>query len=52
MVIGAKYFDDVYFDNKIYSKIGGICLQEFNKLELEFLYFLNYKLYVKPLHFL
>jgi len=47
LVAGCKFYDDYYFKNEYYCKIGGVSLSEFNKLECEFLVkFLQFALYV------
>ena len=45
-MIAAKFFDEEYFPNSFYSKIGGITLDDMNKLEIEFLNLIDYKLFV------
>ena len=37
LLLAAKFFDDEYFHNSFYAKLGGISLAELNALELEFL---------------
>ena len=37
LMVAIKYFDDVYYDNRFYSKVGGIALEEVNRLEAEFI---------------
>ena len=48
MVLSIKYLEDVYFDNNLYSKIGGIGLLEFNRLEYDMIQMINCKFYVDP----
>lgn len=48
IVLAIKYLDDIYADNFVYAKIGGIALDEFNYLEKELLALLNFDLYVNP----
>ena len=45
-VVSAKFYDENYFTNTLYAKIGGINIEEMNELEIEFLTLLDYKLYV------
>ena len=52
VVLAIKYCDDIYAKNVIYSKIGGLPLQELNYLEDEMLNLLRYNLYVDPLQYL
>lgn len=47
-VIAAKTNDDVFLDNKHYSEVGGITLQEMNSLELYMLEQLEYRVFVHP----
>eukprot|EP00281_Chroomonas_sp_CCMP1168_P009059 CAMPEP_0206273900 /NCGR_PEP_ID=MMETSP0047_2-20121206/34862_1 /ASSEMBLY_ACC=CAM_ASM_000192 /TAXON_ID=195065 /ORGANISM="Chroomonas mesostigmatica_cf, Strain CCMP1168" /LENGTH=172 /DNA_ID=CAMNT_0053703067 /DNA_START=42 /DNA_END=557 /DNA_ORIENTATION=- len=43
----AKFFDDEYYSNRHWAKIGGISLEELNSLELDFLFLLTFQLNVK-----
>ena len=47
-MIAVKYYDDCYYDNEFYSKVGGISCKELNVLEIEMLSLLQYSLYVLP----
>lgn len=44
----AKFYDDFYFKNDYYAKIGGISKGEINSLEVSFLEMINYDLFVTP----
>ena len=46
IVIAIKYNEDKFYDNKYYAEIGGISLNELNKLENLFLEMCQFKLYV------
>lgn len=46
VVLAAKFFDDHYFNNAYYAKVGGVPGAEMNELELEFLLLLNFSLHV------
>ncbi len=48
MVLAIKYSDDIYADNGVYAKIGGVSLIEANCLEAEMLAMLQFELYVSP----
>lgn len=48
VVLAIKYSDDIYADNVVYSKIGGVTLDELNSLERELMAFLRYELFVSP----
>ncbi|GAW81373.1 cyclin [Plasmodium gonderi] len=45
-MISAKFFDDLYYSNDFYAKVGGVSTQEINKLESNFLHLIDYKLFV------
>ena len=49
--IAAKFLDDSYYPNLFFSQLGGIPLKELNNLEVEFLFGLNFALYVTPREF-
>lgn len=44
--VASKYLDDQHYQNSYYAKIGGVAVDEFNHLELAFLYALAFRLYV------
>ena len=37
-LISAKFFDDEFYNNAFYAKLGGVPAWEMNALELEFLH--------------
>ena len=45
-MLAAKFFDDQYFNNAYYAKVGGVPTVEVNALELEFLFSVNFSLHV------
>lgn len=45
-MVAAKFFEEDYFPNNFYAKIGGITLEDINQLEIEFLSLINFKLFV------
>jgi hypothetical protein len=45
LLVSIKFFDDIYYNNTYYAKIGGISLLELNQLEKEFISNINYDLY-------
>ena len=51
IMLGAKFFDDYFYNNEYYAKIGGISNVEMNLLEIEFLNLINFSLYVDPILF-
>lgn len=51
-MIAAKFFDDCYYNNEYYARVGGISNAEINVLEIELLNAINFNLYVDPVLFL
>ena len=47
IVLASKYKEDNCLSKKIYSEIGGITIKEFEKMEIEFCFYINYRLYIK-----
>ncbi|KAL9447353.1 hypothetical protein AB3S75_014923 [Citrus x aurantiifolia] len=45
-LVAAKFVDDECYNNAYYAKIGGISTAEMNKLELNFLFTLEFNLHV------
>lgn len=45
-MLAAKFFDDKYFNNLYYAKVGGVPNKEINSLEVEFLFLINFSLHV------
>jgi hypothetical protein len=47
LVSSIKFYDDAYYTNKYYAQMGGVNVEEFNKLEQEFLInYIQFGLYV------
>jgi len=46
VMLAAKFFDDQYYNNAYYAKVGGVSYSEMNALEVEFLFMLNFDLFV------
>ncbi|GMF45827.1 unnamed protein product [Phytophthora fragariaefolia] len=46
VVLAAKFFDDHYFNNAYYAKVGGVPCPEMNELEVEYLLLINFSLHV------
>ena len=42
----AKFWDDSYYNNAFYGKIGGVATRELNALEVEFLALIAFELYI------
>jgi hypothetical protein len=51
IMLAAKFFDDQYYNNVFYGKVGGIPRKEINSLEVEFLFMVNFNLYVTTEHY-
>ncbi|CAD8140805.1 unnamed protein product [Paramecium octaurelia] len=52
LVTAIKFQDDDYYKNEYYAKVGGINLKEINKLEQEFLEYMNYELFIDEQQYL
>lgn len=46
VLLATKVFDDEFYKNAYYAKLGGVSTSEMNALELEFLSLVNFKLFV------
>ena len=46
ILVAIKYNEDIYFDNKYYSKIAGVLSKELKKMESEYLKLIKFELYV------
>ncbi|CAI6001338.1 unnamed protein product [Closterium sp. NIES-64] len=44
VMVATKFFDDAYFNNAYYAKVGGVTTGEMNRLELEFLFRIDFRL--------
>lgn len=51
VMVAAKFWDDTYFSNSFYAKIGGVTLKECCALEAQFLQFVGWRLAVEPLEY-
>lgn len=47
IMTAIKYNEDDYYSNKYYAKVGGITLDEINRLEYEFIRLIRYSLFVE-----
>ena len=52
VMVGAKFWDDFYYKNEFYAKIGGINKQDMNNLELELMHTFDFSLFVREEEFL
>lgn len=48
VMLSAKFFDDVYYSNAYYAKVGGVRTNELNALETLFLKLIEWRLHVLP----
>ncbi|XP_010255964.1 PREDICTED: cyclin-P3-1-like isoform X2 [Nelumbo nucifera] len=46
VMVAAKFLDDAFFNNAYYAKVGGVSLAEMNRLEMKFLFTLDFRLHV------
>ncbi|KAG0583736.1 hypothetical protein KC19_3G159400 [Ceratodon purpureus] len=46
VMVATKTLDDVHFNNAFFARVGGVSVVELNRLELEFLFRLDFKLSV------
>ena len=51
IVLAAKYNDDEYFKNTYYAKVGGLKIEDLNKLEMAFCADTNFTFYVSVMEF-
>lgn len=51
VMLAVKFFDDVYYSNAYYAKVGGVRTREVNALESHFLQLIEWKLHVTPEEF-
>ena len=47
-MLASKFFDDVYYNNAYYARVGGISNGEVNALEMEMLRMISFSLFVQP----
>ncbi|KAK4281165.1 hypothetical protein QN277_012690 [Acacia crassicarpa] len=46
IMLAAKFMDDAFFNNAYYAKVGGVSTSELNKLEMNFLFGIDFRLQV------
>ncbi|CAI5486483.1 unnamed protein product [Closterium sp. Naga37s-1] len=44
IMVAAKFLDDSYFNNAYYAKVGGVTTAEMNRLEMELLFRMDFRL--------
>ena len=47
-LVTSKFYNDVFYGNHFIAYIGGVSLEELNHLELAFLDYLDWRLWVDP----
>jgi len=48
IMLAAKFYDDQYYNNAYFGKVGGVPCKEMNSLEVEFLFMCNFSFAVPP----
>lgn len=48
IMLASKFFDDVYYNNAYYARVGGISNLEINSLEMVMLRMISFSLFVQP----
>ena len=51
ILLAAKFFDDAYYNNAYYARVGGVLVNEMNSLEVDFLFRINFSLHFSPEEF-
>ncbi|PON84190.1 Cyclin [Trema orientale] len=46
VMLAAKFIDDAFFNNAYYAKVGGVSTKELNRLEMKFLFTIDFRLQV------
>jgi len=46
LMLAAKFIDDAFFNNAYYAKVGGVSTAELNRLEMKFLFSIDFRLQV------
>ncbi|KAL5561676.1 hypothetical protein UlMin_031423 [Ulmus minor] len=46
VMLAAKFMDDAFFNNAYYAKVGGVSTAELNRLEMRFLFTIDFRLQV------
>jgi hypothetical protein len=47
-LVTSKFYNDVFYGNHFIAYIGGVSLEELNLLEVAFLKYLDWRLWVEP----
>ena len=51
MMIAIKFFDDGFYSNAFYAKVGGISVSELNEMEKEMTKIINFNFYIDQKEF-
>ena len=51
IVVSIKFLEDNFYTNEFYAKIGGMKLEELNRLEIEFLLMIDFRVFVSQEYF-
>ncbi|ESR57312.1 Cyclin-P3-1 [Citrus sinensis] len=46
VMVAAKFIDDAFFNNAYYARVGGVSTAEMNRMEVKFLFSLDFRLQV------
>lgn len=46
VLVAAKFLDDASYNNAYYAKVGGVSIEEMNKLEVKLVFSLDFRLHV------
>ncbi|CAO2840906.1 unnamed protein product [Amaranthus hypochondriacus] len=46
IMVASKYVEDMNYRNSYFARVGGLTTKELNKLEMDFLFLMKFKLYV------
>jgi hypothetical protein len=49
VMLAAKFFEDAYYNNAYFAQVGGVPTVEINQMELDFLFYVSFRLHV-PTH--
>eukprot|EP00013_Stygamoeba_regulata_P020077 CAMPEP_0177646510 /NCGR_PEP_ID=MMETSP0447-20121125/9811_1 /TAXON_ID=0 /ORGANISM="Stygamoeba regulata, Strain BSH-02190019" /LENGTH=211 /DNA_ID=CAMNT_0019149045 /DNA_START=636 /DNA_END=1271 /DNA_ORIENTATION=+ len=47
LLLASKFYDDVYYNNAYFARVGGISVEEMNGLELDFLFLIKFALFIE-----
>ncbi|KAF8401675.1 hypothetical protein HHK36_012621 [Tetracentron sinense] len=46
VMVAAKFIDDAFYNNAYYAKVGGVSTAEMNRMEMKFLFSLDFRLHI------